>query len=95
MLSSCGYPVFSSSTTATLFAQLSTGWWGLAKGAEYKSSTYALLFTQLTRRLSHRIFAHPTTVNFRVIPTIHTTNKNYKNFYLNKLLLIYRKAVHK
>lgn len=95
MLNSCGYTVFSSSTSRSFFERLSTYTHNSAEWAEYKSSTYTLLFTHISRYLSHSIFTHLTAVKFRVIPTIHTTNKNYKNFYLNKSLLIYRKAVHK
>ena len=93
MHNACGLPVLGSGTSRYSFTNLYSALAPTHQLPEYKSSTYALLYTQVVRELSHYFIAHLTTVNNRLMPTIHCTNKNIKKFFIHNLLLITRKAV--
>lgn len=94
MPNTCGYAVLATSTNGALGAGLYPGALQAVALPEHKSSTFPLLCTQVVRLAIH-CFSRPfTAVTTQFIPTIHTTNKNYKKFYTNNLLLIERKAVH-
>lgn len=93
MPNSCGYAVFTVSTTAVQGAQLYPTSKATPQHPEYKSSTFPLLQTQFFQQLIHYYERRLTAVMGQLFPTIHTTNKNNKKFYLINLLLINRKAV--
>ncbi len=93
MPKTCGLAVDSSSINLSFIVRLFTQHVPHPTTAEYKSSTTSPAFPQLMRPAVHSFFAHFTPVLFVVVHTIHSTNKNYKNFFMNNLLLIYRKAV--
>lgn len=88
MPNACGQPVCSSSTNCTHRAKLYPYALGRPKQPEYKSVVYTTSYTHSIQQLTHSNSAPPTTVNNRLMPTIHTTNKNHKKFYSNNLLLI-------
>lgn len=93
MPNSCGYTVPTTSTTWLFGAYLYPAIPDADQGVEYKPSTFPLFQTQLFQQLVHcsaRIF---TPVPEWLFPTIHTTNKNNKKFFIHNLLFIYRKAV--
>ena len=93
MLNSCGYTVCTAGTTTHGSAGLYPGAMSTPCGAGYKSSTYPRLFAQFIQQLIHRFSRPLAAVTEQLFPTIHTTNKNNKKFFLNNLLLIDRKAV--
>ena len=95
MPNTCGYTVFSSSTNSSTLADLYPLSSSSPKSPEYKTSTYTLGYTIVIRQLAHRIFAQSLSVINRVVPIVHSTNKNYKKFYTNNLLLIYTGVVYK
>lgn len=93
MPNSCGYAVLTVGTTAVQGARLYPAAHAAPQHPEYKSSTFPRLQTQVIQQLIHHFHSHFTTVTERFFPTIHTTNKNNKKYFLNNLLLINRKAV--
>jgi hypothetical protein len=95
MLNGCGYLVFGSSTTAVLWNDLYPYRLDPLQDPEYKTGSYAQACARLVLLLTHSFFVHLTAVVTQLIPTIHSSNKSHKKFYIHNLLLIYRKAVHK
>lgn len=93
MPNGCGYTVCTVSTTIHNDAGLYPGVIATPRGTGYKSSTYPRLCAQFIQQLIHRSWRQLAAVTEQLFPTIHTTNKNNKKFFLNNLLLIYRKAV--
>lgn len=93
MLNTCGYTVSTTSTNSGAGVQLSSYLIHIVQRAEYKSSTYPQLLAQFFQQLIHYFGRRLTAVNQGLFPTIHTTNKNNKKFFLTNLLFIYRKAV--
>ncbi len=93
MPNSCGYAVCTVSTTLHNCIGLYPAVVPTPHGAGYKSSTYPRSFTQFFQQLIHCFSDQLAAVTSRLFPTIHTTNKNNKKFFLNNLLLIYREAV--
>lgn len=94
MPNACGYAVFETSTTTQRVSDLYAALRSFINCAGYKGSDLHPAYTRFIQLLTHSVFTQITTVRFHVVHTIHSTNKKYKKFYLNILLLIYRKAVH-
>jgi hypothetical protein len=93
MPNTCGYAVAATSTTSKQIFGLYTVVALQPVEPEYKSSTFPLLRAQVIQQLIHYFSGHLTTVGSPLIPTIHTTNKNNKKFFIHKFNTYYRKAV--
>ena len=93
MRKSCGYTVPVSGINVLNGSQLYPLLFNASTIAEYKGSTYTPTYTAVIRSQIHRVCTLFNTVTDRLIPTIHTTNKNHKKFYTNNLLLISTGAV--
>ena len=94
MLRACGLYVFNSVTTLLVKARLYTWLIPPTNTVGYNSRELPVVYPQVVPRPVHNFFTTLTEVTTTVIPTIHTTYKNNKKFYIHNLLLIYRKAVH-
>jgi hypothetical protein len=88
MLNSCGNTVYDLRTNWSPFTRLPTAAVLNSNQGVGIYPIHPLLCTHIIRHVTHSFLAHMTEVIHRVFPIIHTTNKNYKNFYLNNLLLI-------
>ncbi len=95
MLNTCGYTVRNGGITSHVLEQLYAALNPFRKPSEYKCSTLPQTYTRPSPQLSPNQISQNTAVSEQLIPTIHTTNKNYKKFYTNNLLLIYLGGVHK
>lgn len=93
MLSNCGYTVCEWRINRLLNGRLYTGPVHVLSPAEYKSSTYPPRKSQVTHLISHSFLTRLTEYIYQLFPTIHTHNKNHKNFLTNNLLLIYAEVV--
>lgn len=95
MLNTCGYAVPSSSISWHILEQLYAALTTYTKQPEYKCSALPQPYAPPSPQLSPSQISQTTAVSESLIPTIHNTNKNYKKFYTNNLLLIYLGGVHK
>ena len=93
MRSACGQAGYGLSTNRMRFSSLHTAVMHYVMVAVCKARSNPLFYTHLVQQQTHSFLTRITTVTTTFIPTIHTTNKNYKNFYLNNLLLINRSCV--
>jgi hypothetical protein len=89
----CGSAVGGMSTTKQLWQRLYTLIQRTQDTHGHKRSSYTPNHTQVSTIQNHSSIANPTTVNSQVIPTIHTTYKDYKKFLTKNTLLIYTGAV--
>lgn len=88
MPNTCGNRVYTARIKWWLSRVLSTLVVPMRITPGYKSRTFTPRFARLIHQLTHSFFAQFTEVIPTVFPTIHTTNKNYKNF-LNKFNITY------
>lgn len=93
MPNNCGYVVPTTCTSTEQLGGLCTAVPTTPILPEYKSSTFPLVQTQVIQQLIHCFFRNLTTVNWSLVPTIHTTNKNNDKFFIHKFNTYYRKAV--
>lgn len=94
MHKACGFIVFNRVKNTALWGGLYTYPHMLMRALGYKSSELPHTCTQVLHGAVHNFFNLMTAVKDIVLHTIHTTNKNNKDFYIHNLLLIYRKAVY-
>ena len=93
MPKACGLVVAVLGTTVRFCAQLFTTLPSFIRGGGYKSSTVSPGYSLVISTAIHYSTDRLITVFSVIIPTIHTTNKYNKKFYINNLLVIYGKAV--
>ena len=95
MPNGCGQAADSSSINVFAGAQLYAAAQTLLVWVAHKYLTYTRINPSVVRAVVHCYSQVLAGVCWAVMPTIHSTNKYYKKFYLNNLLLIYRGVVYK
>lgn len=93
MRKACGFTVRSRGKTPGLPGQLYTAVVHLLALGGGKAAGFSQRYTHRIPWLNHSCVQLFTAVTNSLFPTIHTTNKNYKNFYSNNLLFINRSLV--
>lgn len=93
MVNSCGNTVGTTRTNQSHTCEQYTAIHTQVDSPEYKSSNFPPDCPHFFPTVTHSLLAYFTAVSEQLIPTIHTTNKNYKKFLYKKLLFIYPEVV--